>query len=309
MTIHTPVDIALPGSLTFPADGETIEAADVTLPIAAVANGVLHESVVRSAEIAALDLRLTPLSNLAALTALAAPTDGMMRFVRGRGTFVFTSASVLTAYSGLVLAADDSTPGRWLASAVYPTTVQRSVLPATAHGYTGLVSVASRDQNVAMQVYDATMKPQTRYGELRANNINTASSASYGHVVDVTRALVHGATLTLAEAYYFPDSGGPFHAGAPAVMPGFGVFAKSASGHISMLKLITGTGSVLDATTAPNIDNGRLINFVPTQNQIVDLQNYSYFAILWDEGHTNALSCWWAGLRFTQTLLDARGNL
>lgn len=58
---------------------------------------------------------LFPLADLAALVAITGPFDGMMRWVKGFGYYVFDAADTTTPVSSpYVLVPTDATPGRWL---------------------------------------------------------------------------------------------------------------------------------------------------------------------------------------------------
>ncbi|HQY59793.1 MAG TPA: hypothetical protein PK141_00225, partial [Polyangiaceae bacterium] len=86
-------------SITIPSDGDTIDAADVNTPFAAVWDQ--HDV----------------LADTAALTAILVPTHGLIRYVRGYGHYVFVTSgtySATTVDSPWILAAGDGTAGRWV---------------------------------------------------------------------------------------------------------------------------------------------------------------------------------------------------
>ena len=86
-------------SITIPSDGDTIDAADVNTPLAALWDQ--HDF----------------LDTLVALQAILVPTHGLTRFVRGYGHYTFVTSgtySASTAVSPWILAATDGTAGRWV---------------------------------------------------------------------------------------------------------------------------------------------------------------------------------------------------
>lgn len=256
-------------SITIPSDGDTIDAADVNTPLAALWDQ--HDT----------------LADLTALTAILVPTHGLMRHVRGYGHYVFVTSgtySATTANSPYILASGDGTPGRWvydgIAHIAASITVYRRVTrpPPYISAGTALAGDTAFTTVVAPT-------PTTSYA-LKFLDVYVAGAE--GKIMYFPLLDLHdGMTITAATVNVTAAGA---HAGLPALMPGICVIRREVTtGTISSLQ---SGGFVLDSSAglgayeaAHDIATGAAID----QNNTVDTRTYEYFLLVQNEGHTNAL--------------------
>ena len=256
-------------AITIPSDGDTIDAADVNTPFAAVWDQ--HDV----------------LADTAALTAILVPTHGLTRLVRGEGHYVFVTSgtySATTVDSPWILASGDGTAGRWVRDD-YGTlgvafTTYRGVNRPAAYVSAGPAAAGDTAQTavvVAGGAYSYELKFDTAY------NAGAQGRIMYFPLTDLQTDDV----ITAATVYVTPAGA---HAGLPALMPGICVIRRRLStGVISSLQsggfaLDTSGGlGAYEATHA--IDTGAAID----QNNTVKPQTYEYFLLVQNEGNTNAL--------------------
>lgn len=256
-------------SITIPSDGDTIDAADVNTPFAAIWDQ--HDV----------------LADTAALTAILVPTHGLTRLVRGEGHYVFVTSgtySATTVDSPWVMASGDGTAGRWVRDD-YGTlgvafTAYRGVPRQPAYVSAGPAAAGDTAQTavvVAGGSYSYELKFDTAYAAGALGRI------MYFPLTD----LQNDDVITAATVYVTPAGA---HAGLPALMPGICVIRRRLStGVISSLQsggfaLDTSGGlGAYEATHA--IDTGAAID----QNNTVKPQTYEYFLLVQNEGNTNAL--------------------
>lgn len=287
MSTYVPVPVAL-GSITLPADGENIDAIDVNAPLQSVANGVAFLA--------------TTVASLAALAAVAAPADGTTRHVLGFGWYSFKT-SATTGLSPFRVAAADLTPGGWLASHAYQTSVVRLAHPRFLP-HLGVSAASPIIAPTGKMPVDAEIG-NVRPGELYFVTAVTGSSTALAAIVAIDSLLVDGATLTLARLNWEANPG---HAGLPVLMPKYGIARIDFGGSAPTNLLSTGSGLAADASANIAAYNAAHWNsFVPDQNNIVDRTQYNYYLVVWNEGGTNALvgaSC--RSIELTQTMTDGR---
>ena len=256
-------------SITIPSDGDTIDAADVNTPFAAIWDQ--HDV----------------LADTAALTAILVPTHGLTRLVRGEGHYVFVTSgtySATTVDSPWILASGDGTAGRWVRDD-YGTlgvalTTYRGVNRPAAYITAGTAvagDTASQAVVVPTPSYSYELKFPTAY------NASAQGLIMYFPLTDLQTDDV----ITAATVYVTPAGA---HAGLPALMPGICVIRRLRStGVISTLQsggfaLDTSAGvGAYEATHA--IDTGAAID----QNNTVRNKDYEYFLLVQNEGSTNAL--------------------
>lgn len=278
--------------ITEPSDGDTVDAIDVRL----VAEPVWDQH----------DL----VADLTALQAILVPTHGLVRYVRGYGHFVFVTSgtySASTAASPWILTATDGTAGRWVMDLTADSnkTVVRSFACADANPRQCTARAKTHDiTSVAMWApvdWDssgANVPPQYAFLESIQFKFNDAEAGSAigKHVMFALNAyLINGATLSSAKLVL----GGQAHVGLPAMMPALGIvrYEPAAS---TLVSLKSGTAMVDDTSaSAAAYDAIHSITLTADQNNTVNLADYLYFAVVCNEGDTNAL----AELRLRQIVL------
>ena len=260
-------------SITIPSDGDTIDAADVNTPLAALWDQ--HDT----------------LADLTALTAILVPTHGLMRHVRGYGHYVFVSSgtySATTADSPWILASGDGTAGRWVYDGI-------AHIGETATFYRGIsrpppyisAGTAAAGDTAFTTVVAPT--PTTSYA-LKFPDVYNAGAEGKIMYFPI-EGLLNDEVITAATVYVTGYSGGGGHAGLPALMPGICVIRRRRStGAISSLQsggfVLDTSGGVGAYEATHAITTGAAIN----QNNTVKNQDYEYFLLVQNEGHTNALA-------------------
>lgn len=278
-SVYVPTPVAL-GSITLPGDGDARNASSVNVPVSAVADGVAFLG--------------STVADLAALSALLAPTDGAVRHVIGFGWYVFKTA-VTTGLYPFAVPPVDATPGRWVSSTNHQTTLTRQVpVGSRVRGITNGGSGSTPGPDVInstainfIPVIGADGIFSTS-GIFASSRVNTGASTNYAFLVDINDTMVDGATLSTAKIRFRPSG----HAGLPARQPQLaivrGTFAGTGLGTVSNL-LTTGNGfAVLTAANLAAYDAAQALVFTPDQNNVVDKSTYYYFAIITDEAGTNA---------------------
>ncbi len=262
-------------SITIPSDGDTIDAVDVNVPLAA--------------EWDQHDFLDTPV----ALQAILVPTHGLVRYVRGYGHYTFVTSgsySATTAQSPWILTATDGTAGRWahqdaaqaLATIGRRVNLSRSVIGVTA------ITAKSGTTGGPFDEIPSTGTPILNFFTvgLWFADVNNATASTRHLIVSIDDALCHGATLEYAALYLTGKAG---HAGLPAVMPGLSIVRWDAT--IGTVQSLRAAGMVDDAsgtTAAYQALHG--ITFTPDQYNVIDKGNYNYGAIICNEADTNALN-------------------
>ena len=271
-------------SITIPSDGDTIDAADVNTPLAAIWDQ--HDV----------------LADTAALTAILVPTHGLIRYVRGYGHYVFVTSgtySATTANSPWILASGDGTAGRWVLNLTADSnkTIIRTIAIADANprGSTEL----AKTHDISGSVFwvpasqDSTASDATRSyfffegREMRFATTNNAAALGRHVMVDITRALVEGATLDSVKLT-LKGAGAP-RATLPVMMPSLAVirFDPEAETVVSLL-----AANTKDDTAASPAAYDAVHQFTLTtdQNQTIDTSKSVYYAVICNEGNTNALA-------------------
>lgn len=121
------------------------------------------------------------------------------------------------------------------------------------------------------------------------SQVTTGANVAWGFRVPLSHYMPHGARLTSAAARIRPAAG---HAGLPGLMPTWGIARTTREDSAASL-LSTGSpmGTVVDTSasvTAYETDHD--IVLTPDQNNIIDRTQYSYMAVFYGEGGTNALA-------------------
>ena len=298
MAILTPTAVTLPGSITIPADGENIDAADVNGPFQHIADGVAFTTA-----------QLAVLADIAALAAIAAPTNGLVRTVRGFGLYEFRT-SATTGLSPFRVAAGDATVGGWVSGTAYETA-------KTARAYLGQFSpLASKSAGALAAVglnYAVLFAPATATDiDLSAFGFMTRQASvganNWHFHVPLNALLIDGATLASATLRCRPAGS---HVGLPtrqislclirntftgssgSSMPNPDrLISAPASGHVALAAA---------STAAYEADQGLV--YTPNQNNVINKSLYSYAALIADEGGANAL----AGAAFASIELAMTG--
>ena len=269
-------------SITIPSDGDTIDAADVNTPLAALWDQ--HDT----------------LADLTALTAILVPTHGLMRHVRGYGHYVFVTSgtySASTAASPWILSAGDGTAGRWvldLTSQAQATVIRSfscadglprgSVAMAKTHDITatGFWYPCTGD-STATDAARSWMYSQYRY--MKFPDAENASAVGRHLLFPLNQYLLQGSTLVSATL----NLAGTGHANLPAMMPSLAIVRYKPEDN-SLASLLA-ANTMDDAS--PNVaayDAVHSITLACDQNTTVDMEANSYYAVVCNEGHTNSLA-------------------
>ncbi len=270
-----------PSDYTIPDDGDPEDAASVNVALEALGD---RTAFLRS--------RLDALPSLAALTSILAPSDGLVRLVRGFGIFVF-DASATPSISPFALASGDGTPGAWVSATAHQTTKNVLVHPANC----GHIFVTQTNYTPAFNsgvwwplLGDSTADlSRGGTGSVAVQRLTTASPTSFGYRFPIDQFMIDGATLASVTMRF---QGSPPSRGAnlPALMPQFGIQRFDADDNVTAL-LSTGAGLVADpSATVPAFTGPHNVIFTPNQNNVIDKSAYGYSLIFWNEGGTNALN-------------------
>lgn len=262
-------------SITIPSDGDTIDAADVNTPLAALWDQ--HDM----------------LDTLVALQAILVPTHGLTRYVRGYGHYTFVTSgtySATTAQSPWILTATDGTAGRWVhqdAAQAIATIGRRVNLSRSVIGVTGITAKSGTTGGPFDEI-PSTGTPILNFFTvgLWFADVNNATASTRHLIISLDDALCHGATLEYAVLYLTGKAG---HAGLPAVMPALSIVRWDAT--IGTVQALRAAGMVDDAsgsTAAYQALHG--ITYTCDQNHTIDKGNYNYGAIICNEADTNALN-------------------
>jgi hypothetical protein len=273
-------------SITIPADGETIDAVDPNVPLAAIWDQ--HDLI----------------ADLTALKALLVPTHGLVRYVRGYGHYVFVTSgtySASTANSPYILTATDGTAGRWVADQTADANRQVVRSRACTSDFTyGLADTAKTETlPTASRVLREGGTDIFLYGDSLRFNVATAGSAVGRHVFfPLNSILINGATIDSAKLFLQPVSA---HASLPAMMPAMSIVRVDPS--TGTQAGLRGAGMTDDPSAGVGSYNARhAINVTCDQNQTVDLGTYEYFAVACNEGDTNAVAeLQFFGIQITMT--------
>ncbi len=270
-------------SITIPSDGDTIDAADVNVPLAALWDQ--HDF----------------LDTLVALKAILVPTHGLTRFVRGYGHYTFVTSgtySASTAVSPWILAATDGTAGRWVSegAADAQKTIVRSFACAdgSPRGSTEIAKTHDMSGNVFWEPAnaDSTGADAGRayyYFEgrqIKFTDANNAGATGKHVLFHLNQYLVHGANF---DSLKLNLKGAGGHGALPAMMPSLALVKFDPEADTLVSLLAANTVDDASASTAA-YDAVHSITLTPDQNTTISLTKYSYYAVVCNEGHTNALA-------------------
>lgn len=279
-------------SITIPSDGDTIDAADVNTPFAAIWDQ--HDLV----------------ADLTALKAILVPTHGLVRYVRGYGHYVFVTSgtySASTAIDPWICAATDGTAGRWVnqATADALKTTRRS-RACNTDIFVTQTDIAKSENLLALtqHAFDYPDATVFVYGNRILFNVVTDASAVARHVAwPLNSILLNGATLTAARLMLRPNTA---HANVPAMMPALSIVRYDPTNQVVVG--LRAAGMTDDASASGAAYSAQhLIEVTTDQNQTIELGNakgYQYWAIACNEGHTNAV----AELQFYGLQVDMTTN-
>ena len=282
-------------SITIPSDGDTIDAADVNVPLAA--SWDQHDF----------------LDTLVALKAILVPTHGLIRYVRGYGHYVFVTSgtySASTAASPWILAATDGTAGRW----VMDLTAEAN---KTAYKSFGCADILARGSDAIAKTHDpsaaatqwsaidddgnaSSAVARTRFyfdrHGIRFYNTESASAIGRHVLFPLNGHVINGATITSALLIL---NGAAGHGGLPAMMPALGLVRHD---HVADTWASLKSGTAMVDDTSASVAAYEAIHGITCnadQNNVVDVTTYSYYAIVCNEGDVNAT----ASLRLRQIVL------
>lgn len=279
-----------------------------------------------TADIAFDTARLTTLANIAALQAIAAPTNGLIRHVQNKGLYRFDSgAGVLSADSPFVFAATDLTPGKWIFSGYdHVATADgfarlQSARQLRVHGVTPSsltdfptfdvprtpvrqvnLSCLTTTVALATRAKTATFNPaggilDTGAGDVEYIRIQSgtltfpeiSASFSMGAQFPIDHYLVDGATISSVVASFAGASG---HAALPGTQASIGVFRKHKTA-TTLVSLRSAGDFVDDAQASTGAYQAQhTFTYTPDQNNVVDKSTYSYFIQFWNEFGTNVVA-------------------
>lgn len=280
-SVHNFVPTNRATGVTIPSDGDApIKAADVNPAIQAI--GDLAANAIA---------RVEPVATTAALAAIAAPTDGLTRYVLGFGFYTFKMAvPTITTVDPWVIAATDATPGRWISQDVFlrigatggGATSFRKFPAHAPFGVSAEVAFSvNQDALTGSLVTDVT----TTVSGSAFTSANTGTTNTRQLYFDLAPYLIHGATLSSVYAGITPAA----HGALPARMPRLAVFRYAidpySSTHVNLYSGIyfEDTSPNVGAFTASHEFGGTL-----DQNQTIDLNEYAYQCFVSNEGSTNA---------------------
>ena len=269
-------------SITIPSDGDTIDAADVNTPFAAIWDQ--HDV----------------LADTAALTAILVPTHGLVRYVRGYGHYVFVTSgtySASTAASPWILASGDGTAGRWvldMTSQAQATVIRSfSCADGLARGSTAMAKTHDitttgfwypcTGDSTATDASRSWMYSEYRY--MKFPDVENGSAIGRHLLFPLNQYLLQGATLVSATL----NLAGTGHANLPAMMPSLAIIRYKPTDNSLASLLAANTKD----DTSPNVatyDAVHSITLTCDQNNTVDMEANSYYAVVCNEGHTNSLS-------------------
>lgn len=270
--------------VTLPSDGDTIDAVDPNVPIAALWDE--HDLI----------------ADLTALKAILVPTHGLVRFVRGYGHYVFVTSgtySATTAVDPWICAATDGTAGRWVnqLTADANKTIVRSFACADGNPR-GSADIAKTHDMTGAAFWvptsqDSTASDATRsfhYFEGRQfkfSAVNAAAATGQHVLFHLNEYLVHGATLDSLKLN-LKGAGAP-RAALPLMMPSLALVKFDPE--VDTLVSLLAANTLDDSSANPAIyDAVHSITLTPDQNQTISLTKYSYYAVVCNEGNTNALA-------------------
>lgn len=269
-SVYTPTPVQL-ASITLPSDGDTRGAASINTPLQALADGLAQFTA--------------PLANIAALAAVGAPADGDVRHVLGHGLYVFKT-SATTGLSPFRVAASDATPGGWLSSTAYETTVTR-FRAATSLG-APWVTTAAVTPSTSGLAFAPSASAEVLAGQgivTFAMAVSSGSAIARGFMWPIDDMLVDGATLLSATLRVYGQNA---HGALPALMPKFGIVRSNDAG-ASVALLSTGSGLATDASAGvAAYETAHDIVYTANQNNVIDKASYGYSVVVFNEGHTNA---------------------
>lgn len=270
-------------SITIPSDGDTIDAADVNTPLAALWDQ--HDI----------------LADLAALKAILVPTHGLVRFVRSYGHYTFVTSglhSATTAIDPWICAATDGTAGRWVSEGAADAmkTIVRSF--ACADGSPRGSTEIAKTHDMSGAVFwmpansDSTGADAGRayyYFEgrqLKFFDVNNAGATGKHVLFHLNQYLVHGANF---DSLKLNLKGAGGHGALPLMMPSLALVKFDPETDTLVSLLAANTVDDASASTA-DYDAVHSITLTPDQNQTISLTKYSYYAVVCNEGNTNALA-------------------
>lgn len=290
MATITPTAVTLPGSITVPADGENINAADVNGPFQHIADGVKH-----------VQNRTDVLADLTALAAILAPTDGLGRHVLGQGDYVFKT-SATTGLSPFRVAAADATVGGWVSSTAHQETLVRIYHPAFLAAYQSSAAITPVLDPAGTPCIATDVLFQR--GAATFASVVTGSDTAHALVMKLDDALIDGATLSSLRIRWKPN---PTHVSLPGLMPKYGVGRVSITGNVGTALYSTGGGLRTDASADIAAYNPEHWNsFAPDQHSVIDKTNFGYHLTVYNEGGANSLAASIYAIEVTQTIPDAR---
>ena len=268
-------------SITIPSDGDTIDAADVNTPLAALWDQ--HDLI----------------ADTTALKAILVPTHGLMRYVRGLGSYVFVTSGTYSAVSAVtpyVLTATDGTAGRWVNSGWFLAnqTIVRSFACADGNPRGSTDIAKTHDMSAAFWFplnADSTGADAGRayhYFEgrqIKFYDVNNGAATGKHILFHLNQYLVHGANF---DSLKLNLKGAGGHAALPLMMPSIALVRFDPEMD-TLVSLKSGTATVDDTSaTAADYDAVHSITLTPDQNTTISLTKYSYYAVVCNEGNTNA---------------------
>jgi hypothetical protein len=267
-TPYTPSPVAI-GTVTVPADGDARNAAVFNVPMQAVADGVKFATV-----------RTDVLANLAALTAIPAPTVGTVRLVSGVGLYTF-EASPPGGPSPYRLTPDDATSGGWVSATAHETTITKYVafnqcVAATTAALTPAI-------NLGWTPYSFSASGAAFNGTSLLPGAASVGATAWGFMIPIDRYLVDGSTLASALLRYTPG-----HATAPTTMLQYALVRSTRTGTVPTSVHLRAAGFVVDSGGVWTSGTDRTVAYASDQNALIDLTTYSYSIIVFDEHGTNA---------------------
>ncbi len=294
-TIYTPSPVAL-GDVTLPSDGDAMSAASVNTPLEGLADGIAY-----------LGQTTTTVASLAALTAIAAPTNSVLRFVKGYGGYLFDTSRSDTVASPLILAADDITPGRWISQLLYLpgsvwptfTSARSRVRAVSLHDYRITELNQTRGKTVSFIPYwantdlsDGDLPPaggDASYADGVFAFLNPPGSPYTQGISICLDPYVHDAARLATVKVQAKGAAG--HGSLPNAQWSFGVFRKPKLSATSLSSLRGGVDYLGDSALSTGAyEVSHAITMTTDTGNVIDTSSYTYTAQIWNESGTNSIA-------------------
>lgn len=245
---------------------------------------------------------LVPLTTLAQLTAIAAPASGLLRFVDQHGWYRFDSSATTAADGRFVLAADDSTPGRWrhggvrsrrrftAMSCLNPHVAWNPISTFESNRYDVVrnkeanftIGAAHYQYGVGVLSRTDTMTIVNGSFTFRQEPGGPDGTYSHGAMWCLDPYLIEGATLEQVQAIVHPATSG--RAALPPTPMSIGVFRKDVAGLYAPVSMRSAGDFANDpSATLVAYQTPHILPCVTDQHNVISKAFESYYVQVWNE--------------------------